>query len=279
LSKTDNLFVGHLKWESRSMQRLAGKVAIVTGGARGMGAATSRLFVSEGAKVAIADVLEGEGAALAGELGASARYHHHDVTDAGSWARLVSQVEADFGAIDVLVNNAGIIVFSSLLDTSEADFDRVLGVNLKGAFLGMKAVAPGMTARGKGSIVNISSIEGMRGANGLTAYATSKWGIRGLTRVAAMELGHLGVRVNSVHPGGVDTAMGNPGSQPREGLDRAFAAVPAQRVAGPEEVARVSLFLASDEASYMMGSEVVVDGGMVVGAYHPGVPGAPKAGG
>lgn len=261
------------------MQRLAGKVAIVTGGARGMGAATSRLFVSEGAKVAIADLLDEEGAALARELGAPACYHHHDVTDAASWARLVEQVEADFGPVDVLVNNAGILVFATLLETTEDDFDKVLGVNLKGAFLGLKAVAPGMTARRKGSIVNISSVEGFRGANGVIAYAASKWGVRGLTRVAAMELGPMGVRVNSVHPGGIDTVMGNPMGAPRPDLDRIYANVPAQRVGGPEEVANVSLFLASDDASYMMGAELVVDGGMICGDYHPNMPGAPNPGG
>jgi len=263
------------------MQRLAGKVAIVTGGARGMGAATSRLFVSEGAKVAIADILDEDGAALARDLGASARYHRHDVTDAASWARLVGKVEADFGPVDVLVNNAGILVFKSLLDTTEEDFDRVISVNLKGAFLGLKAVAPGMAERRKGSIVNISSVEGFRGANGVIAYAASKWGVRGLTRVAAMELSPLGVRVNSVHPGGVDTVMGNPMGAPRTDLNRIYigpGGVPAQRVGAPEEVANVSLFLASDESSYVMGTELVVDGGMICGDYHPGMPGAPGAG-
>jgi 3alpha(or 20beta)-hydroxysteroid dehydrogenase len=260
------------------MSRLAGKVAIVTGGARGMGEATSRLFASEGAKVAIADVLREEGSALAAELGPSARFYRHDVSDAQSWAEVVRQVEADLGPVDVLVNNAGVIIFKGLIETSEADFDRVLGINLKGAFLGMKAVAPGMVARGKGSIVNISSIEGMRGANGLGAYATSKWGLRGLTKVAAMEFGHRGVRVNSIHPGGVDTVMGNPGSQRRDEIDQVFAGIPAQRVAGPEEIARVSLFLASDEASYVMGAEVVVDGGMTAGVYYPHMAGAPGVG-
>jgi 3alpha(or 20beta)-hydroxysteroid dehydrogenase len=261
------------------MNRLADKVAIVTGGARGMGAATSRLFVAEGAKVAIADVLEAEGAALARELGPAARYHHHDVTDAGSWARLVREVEAELGPVDVLVNNAGIIAFGRLVDTSAADFDRVLGVNLKGPFLGIKAVAPGMTARRRGSIVNISSIEGVRGTNGLVAYSTSKWGVRGLTRVAAMELGPHGVRVNSIHPGGVDTVMGNPGGQARSEIDKVFSGIPAQRVGAPEEIARVSLFLASDESSYMMGAELVVDGGMTTGAYQPVLPGTPDPAG
>jgi 3alpha(or 20beta)-hydroxysteroid dehydrogenase len=251
------------------MGRLAGKVAIVTGGSRGMGAATSRLFAAEGAKVAICDVLREEGAALAAELGDVARFYHLDVSNAEAWAEATRQAEADLGPADVLVNHAGVIIFKSLLDMSEAEFDRVLDINLKGAFLGIKAVAPGMVARGRGSIVNISSVEGMRGTSGLGAYTTSKWGVRGLTRVAAMEFGAHGVRVNSIHPGGVDTAMGNPVSQPRETINQVFAGIPARRVAAPEEIARVSLFLASDEASYMMGSEVVVDGGMICGASFP----------
>ncbi len=255
--------------------RLAGKVAIITGGARGMGAATSRLFVAEGAKVAIADKLEAEGAALAAELGANARFWNHDVTSEAAWAALVSEVEAAFGGLDVLVNNAGIIIFKGLLDTSADDFRRVLDVNLVGEFLGIKAVAPGMIARGKGSIINISSVDGMKGANCLVAYASSKWGVRGLTKVAAMELGHKGIRVNSVHPGGVDTVMSNHTNSPREELNASYANIPLQRIAGPEEVAAASLFLASDEASYVHGTEIVVDGGMTTGVYYTGFPGAP----
>ncbi len=257
------------------MARLAGKVAIITGGARGMGAATSRLFVAEGARVAITDLLEEDGARLAAELGPAARFYKHDVTSEAGWAALVKQVEADLGPVDILVNNAGILLFRALLDTSLEEYERVLRVNLVGEFLGIKAVAPGMVARGKGSIVNISSVDGMKGANGLGAYASSKWGVRGLTRVAAMELGHKGVRVNSVHPGGVDTAMTNQGGQSRDKVNERFGNIPLQRVAAPEEVARASLFLASDESSYMAGSEIVVDGGMVLGHYYPGVPGAP----
>ncbi|WP_408591362.1 SDR family NAD(P)-dependent oxidoreductase [Novosphingobium sp.] len=257
--------------------RLAGKVAIVTGGARGMGAATSRLFVAEGAKVAIADMLDAEGAALAAELGENARFWKHDVTDEAAWATLVAEVEAAFGGVDVLVNNAGIIIFKGLLDTTHDDFKRVLDVNLVGEFLGIKAVAPGMIARGKGAIVNISSVDGMKGANCLVAYASSKWGVRGLTKVAAMELGHKGVRVNSVHPGGVDTIMSNHGSVSRAELNTTYSHVPLQRIGGPEEVAAASLFLASDDASYIHGTEVVVDGGMTTGVYYHGFPGAPGA--
>ena len=255
--------------------RLAGKVAIITGGARGMGAATSRLFAQEGACVAIADLLEAEGAALAAELGANARFWKHDVTSEAAWARLVDEVAQTFGSADILVNNAGIIIFRSLLDTSLEDYKRVLEVNLVGEFLGIKAVAPGMVAKGRGAIVNISSVDGMKGANCLAAYASSKWGVRGLTKVAAMELGHKGVRVNSVHPGGVDTIMSNHGNVPRDQLNGSYANIPLQRIAGPEEVAAASLFLASDEASYVHGAEIVVDGGMTTGVYYAGFPGSP----
>lgn len=257
------------------MGKLEGKVAIVTGGGRGMGAATVRRFVAEGAKVAIADVLEAEGSALAAELGDAARFYRLDVTNEENWAAVVSAVEADLGPVSVLVNNAGILMFKSLLETTKADYERVLGVNLVGEFLGIKAVAPGMIARGKGSIVNVSSVDGMKGANSLVAYASSKWGVRGLTKVAAMELGHKGIRVNSVHPGGVDTVMSNHNAAPREEVDKGYANVPLQRIGGPEEVAAASAFLASDDSSYMHGAEIVVDGGMTVGTYYMGFPGSP----
>jgi 3alpha(or 20beta)-hydroxysteroid dehydrogenase len=257
------------------MARLQGKVAIITGGARGMGAATSRLFAAEGATVVIADLLAEAGAALAAELGGGAVFRPHDVTSEDAWARLVAEVEAEFGRVDVLVNNAGVLLFRTLLETSLEDYERVLRVNLVGEFLGIKAVAPGMIARGRGSIVNISSVDGMKGANGLAAYCSSKWGVRGLTRVAAMELGHRGVRVNSVHPGGVDTIMTNAAGEAREDVDKRFGDIPLQRVGAPEEVARATLFLASDEASYLAGAEIVVDGGMIIGSYYEGFPGAP----
>jgi len=256
------------------MGRLVNKVAIITGGARGMGAATSRLFVAEGAKIAIADVLEADGVALASELGDAARFYLHDVTSERDWTELVRAVEADFGSIDILVNNAGILLFQTLLETSLADYERVLKVNLTGEFLGIKAVAPGMIARGGGAIVNISSVDGMKGANGLAAYSSSKWGVRGLTRVAALELGHRGIRVNSVHPGGVDTVMTNHDGSTREKVNQRFGNVPLQRVGAPEEVARATLFLASDDASYLAGAEIAVDGGMLAGQYYEDFPGA-----
>ena len=257
------------------MKRLSGKVAIITGGARGMGAATCRLFVELGAKVAVADMLDAEGQALATELGDAARFYHHDVTSEESWAALMQQVQQDLGPVDVLVNNAGVLMFKTLLDTSLQDYERVLKVNLVGEFLGIKAVAPGMVERGKGSIINLSSVDGMKGANGLAAYASSKWGVRGLTKVAAMELGHRGVRVNSVHPGGVDTVMGNPRQHTRDEVNQGFTNIPLQRVGDPKEIAAATLFLASDESSYMVGAEIVVDGGMTAGHYYVGMPGAP----
>lgn len=257
------------------MGRLAGKVVLITGGARGMGAATTRLFVAEGAKVAISDVLDEAGQALAAELGEATRYYHLDVTDEAAWAGVVARVEADLGEIDALVNNAGILMFKSLLDTTLADYRKVLDINLVGQFLGIKAVAPGMIARGKGSIVNISSVDGMKGANSLAAYASSKWGVRGLTKVAAMELGPKGVRLNSIHPGGINTIMANPHGAPAEEVSKGYGDVPLQRVGGPEEVAAASAFLASDESSYITGCEITVDGGMTVGKYYMGFPGAP----
>lgn len=259
-------------------KRLEGKVAIITGGARGMGAATSRLFAAHGARIAITDVLDAEGTALAAELGESARFYRHDVTSEADWAAVVQAVEGDLGPVDILVNNAGVLLFRTLLETSQAEFEQVIKVNLVGEFLGIKAVGPGMVARGKGAIVNISSVDGMKGANGLGAYSSSKWGVRGLTRVAALELGHKGVRVNSVHPGGVDTVMTNHDARSRESVNERFGNIPLQRVGAPEEVAHATLFLASDDASYLSGAEIAVDGGMLTGQYYEGFPGAPGFG-
>ena len=257
------------------MGRLQDKVAIVTGGARGMGAATCRLFVAEGAKVMIADVLDEDGAKLAAELGANAHFRHLDVREESEWQALVADAEVRFGPIDVLVNNAGVLLFRTIRDTDKADFERVTGINLTGTFLGVRTVGSRMCDRGQGSIVNISSADGMKGANGLGAYCASKWGIRGLTRVAAMEYGHKGVRVNSIHPGGIDTAMGNPYAQEKAEVNKRYAMVPMQRVGDSDEVARTSLFLASDDSSYLCGAEIAVDGGMLTGQYYVGFPGAP----
>jgi 3alpha(or 20beta)-hydroxysteroid dehydrogenase len=257
------------------MGRLNNKVAIITGGARGMGAATARLFVAEGAKVMIADLLDADGEKLAAELGAAARFLRHDVTDEDSWTRIIAATESAFGPVDVLVNNAGILMFKTIAETTRAEFQRVLDVNLVGCFLGTRLVGAGMVARGRGSIVNISSVDGMKAANGLSAYNASKWAVRGFTKAAAMEFGHKGVRVNSVHPGGIDTAMGNPYAEAKTEVNKRYGMVPMQRVGDPVEVAYTSLFLASDESSYLCGAEIAVDGGMLCGQYYVGFPGAP----
>ncbi|WP_043765634.1 SDR family NAD(P)-dependent oxidoreductase [Algiphilus aromaticivorans] len=254
---------------------LDGKVAVITGGARGMGAATVRRFVAEGARVLIGDVLDDEGTALAAELGEAARFVHLDVSSEAEWTAARDAALEAFGQIDVLVNNAGVLLFRTIQETSLDDYKRVLGINLEGTFLGVRIIGAHMLERGSGSIVNISSADGMKGANGLGAYCSTKWGIRGLTRVAAMEYGHRGVRVNSVHPGGVDTSMGNPFSEERAEVNKRYHMVPLQRVGDPDEVARVSAFLASDAASYLCGSEIAVDGGMLTGQYYVGFPGAP----
>lgn len=254
---------------------LDGKVAVITGGARGMGAATVRRFVAEGARVLIGDVLDDEGIALAAELGEAVRFVHLDVSSEAEWTAARDAALEAFGRIDVLVNNAGVLLFRTIQETSLEDYKRVLGINLEGTFLGVRIIGAHMLERGSGSIVNISSADGMKGANGLGAYCSTKWGIRGLTRVAAMEYGHRGVRVNSVHPGGVDTSMGNPFSEERAEVNKRYHMVPLQRVGDPDEVARVSAFLASDAASYLCGSEIAVDGGMLTGQYYVGFPGAP----
>ncbi|GLZ84562.1 3-alpha-hydroxysteroid dehydrogenase [Metapseudomonas resinovorans] len=257
------------------MQRLANKVAIITGGARGMGAQTSRLFVKEGATVVIADLLEDEGHALAAELGEAASFRCLDVSKEEGWQQLVHETVERHGRIDVLVNNAAVLVFGAIEELTQTQFERALSINLTGTFLGIRSVAPIMREQRAGSIVNISSVDGLRGVNALAAYVSSKWGVRGLTKVAALELGPHGVRVNSVHPGGVDTVMSNPTGASREDLAPQYRTVPQQRIGAPEEIARATLFLASDEASYCNGSELSVDGGVAAGSYYPGLPGSP----
>ena len=232
-----------------------------------MGAQTCRLFVQQGARVVIADVLDVEGAALASELGDAACFHRLDVSDEANWESLVSETVRRWGRIDVLINNAAVVLFKAIDQLSKRDFERVVSINLVGTFLGIGAVTPIMKTQRAGSIVNISSVDGLRGANALAAYVSSKWGVRGLTKVAALELGLHGIRVNSVHPGGVNTIMPNPAGVQMEEINKRYQHVPLQRVGHPEEIARATLFLASDEASYCNGSELAVDGGMAAGAY------------
>ncbi|MBP1687032.1 MAG: 3-alpha-hydroxysteroid dehydrogenase [Deltaproteobacteria bacterium] len=255
--------------------RVQGKVAIISGGARGLGGATTRLLAAEGAKVVIADMLDADGQQLAREIGSAALYRHHDVTDEASWQTVVAAAKQQFGHIDILINAAGVVFFGTVVDTPKSEFERILSVNLVGTFLGIKSVGPTMMAQRKGAIINFSSVDGLKGTNAMGAYAASKWGVRGLSKVAAMELGPHGIRVNSIHPGGINTAMGNPGALSGVELNKPYQQQPIQRIGEPEEIARTCLFLASDEASYICGTEIVVDGGMVCGLYQHMLPGAP----
>lgn len=257
------------------MARLTGKIAIVTGAARGMGAAIARRFVEEGATVVLTDVLP-EVEATAAALGPTATACRHDVTDESRWQVIVDEVAARHGRIDVLVNNAGILMFKDLLATSVADLRRVLEVNTVGTFIGMRTVAPHMIRQRRGAIVNNSSCDGISPANSLIAYASSKFAVRGMTKVAALELGPHGVRVNSVHPGGINTHMVNPQGAPVDALNRGMSWYAAQRVGDPVEAANCFVFLASDESSFCMGTELVVDGGLIAGHYYYGLPGAPE---
>jgi len=250
--------------------RLDGCVALITGAARGQGAAEARLFAAEGARVIAADILDDDGAALAAELGGGARFLHLDVAEERDWTAAVATIRAEAGRLDVLVNNAGVLSFGSIRDTSLDEYLRVVRVNQVGVFLGMRAVIPIMAAQHAGAIVNISSTEGMGGMPGLVAYASSKWAVRGMTKVAALELGPLGIRVNSVHPGGVDTPM-VPQALGVSDSSRWFAGVPLGRIGTPDEVAKLVAFLASAESSYCTGAEFVADGGMIAGITVSGV--------
>ena len=243
------------------MGRLEGKVALITGGAKGQGASEAALFRAEGATVWIVDVDDERGEATAAEVGAT--YRHLDVRDEAAWSALVSEIVAGDGHLDALINNAGIFTYARLVDTSVDDFTRQFDVNQLGVFLGMRAVAPTMIAARRGSIVNISSAAGIVGTPNTIGYSATKWAVRGMSKVAAVELGRHGVRVNSVHPGVIDTALlyENPVMQ-REDLTPVLRTVPLRRMAQPSEVATVALFLASDEASYCTGGEFIVDGGV-----------------
>jgi 3alpha(or 20beta)-hydroxysteroid dehydrogenase len=241
---------------------LDGRVALITGASspRGQGAAEARLFAAEGAAVVLADVSY-EGVATAATIGKLASYARLDVTDEEQWSVVVDRIFSEHTRFDILVNNAGVWHSGTLADTSPADFRRVLEINLVGVFLGMRAVAPLMREAGRGSIVNVSSNAGLRvalpnlaGGKAL-AYVASKWAVRGITKAAALELAPFGVRVNSIHPGPTDTAMIDAGHQ------EIAAGLPLERLATPDEIARVVLFLASDASSYINGAEIAVDGG------------------
>jgi len=249
--------------------RLDGKVAIVTGAARGQGEAEARRFVAEGAKVVVSDVLDDQGRAVAADLGDDAVWCHLDVSDAAEWDRVVATAVERFGRLDGLVNNAGIIIVGRLEDMSVEDYLRVVHVNQLGCWLGMRAAVAPMRAAGGGSIVNTSSTAGLVGIAGMSAYVASKYAIRGMTKVAAVELGRDHIRVNSVHPGVIDTAMGGGPDLTRAEKDALFGHLPAGRVGTPEEVASLALFLVSDESAFCTGAEFVIDGGSIASISGP----------
>lgn len=257
------------------MGRMDGWVAVVTGAGRGQGEAEARRLAAEGALVVLGDVLDAEGEAVARDIGSSATYVHLDVSSEDDWERVVATATG-LGPWKVLVNNAGVFRAAAIVDTTLADYRSVIDINQIGTFLGVRAAAAGMRTSGGGSIINISSISGFMPQNGVVSYASSKFAIRAITRVAALELGPHGIRVNSVHPGGVDTAMGNPlGS---DDVDEAYGFLPLARMAKPDDIASVVAFLASDESAYITGAELVVDGGWLAGLYEPQLPGHPAAG-
>lgn len=248
--------------------RLQGKVAIVSGAAQGQGEAEARRFVAEGAAVVIGDLNDEAGQGVADDLGDAARFVHLDVTDPALWAGAVAAARETFGPVDVLVNNAGVLIFGPLQKLTADQMRLSLDVNLMGTFHGMQAVYPSMKSAGGGSIVNISSYGGLTGLPMLGAYVASKFAVRGLTKTAAIDFARAAIRVNSVHPGGVDTPMTrNPDgtSSDDSGYSRS---IPIKRHATVEEIASLVLFLASDESSYCTGSEFVIDGGGLAGIHN-----------
>jgi 3alpha(or 20beta)-hydroxysteroid dehydrogenase len=239
------------------MARFDGKIILISGGARGQGAAEARLLVEQGAKVVIGDVLESEGNALARELGGAAKFVRQDVTSEADWSRAVAAAES-FGPLRGLINNAGIYQPKRLMETDTALWERHISINQFGCFLGMKAVVPAMERAGGGAIVNISSVAGLRGSPGAFAYSATKWALRGMTKTAAMDLASRNIRVNSVHPGPIDTEMLKHWTAEQRAAR--LKSVPMHRTGTAEEVAQLVLFLLSDESAYITGAEVAIDG-------------------
>jgi 3alpha(or 20beta)-hydroxysteroid dehydrogenase len=256
------------------MGRLDGGVALVSGGARGIGAAIARAVVEEGGRVLLGDVLDDDGAEVVTELGEErARFVHLDVTDPDQWREAVATAESAFGPVGVLVNNAGIVRWGTVAELDPTVWQEVLAVNLTGVFLGMQAAIPSLRRAGGGSIVNISSVSGLVGFPMQSAYTASKWGVRGLTKSAALELARDGIRVNSVHPGLIRTPMTELTDPTLIAMrDQVVALQPIPRMGEPEEVARLVVFLAGDEGSFSTGSEFVVDGGTITGQVPPATP-------
>jgi 3alpha(or 20beta)-hydroxysteroid dehydrogenase len=240
--------------------RLEGKVALISGASKGQGEAEARLFVAEGAAVVLGDVLDAQGEAVAASLGDRARYVHLDVSNEDDWKQAVRTASDTFGGLDVLINNAGIIRIGMMADVSLDEYMSVINVNQIGCWLGMKSASAVM--RSGGSIINISSMNGVMPGAGIMSYVASKFAIRGMTKAAALELGPKGIRVNSIHPGAILTDMARAGLAGIPG--NPLAKLPIPRIGEPEEVARLALFLASDESSYSTGSEFVIDGGWLI---------------
>lgn len=241
------------------MARLKNKVVIVTGAAQGMGETHARKCLEEGAKVVLTDINAEKGQALAASLGENALFIKHDVTNEQDWLKVINETESKFGPVNVLVNNAGITMAKSLLETSLEDYRRIVEINQISVFLGMKAVTPSMQKTKQGSIINISSINGLVG--GAIGYTDSKFAVRGMTKAAALELSNYGIRVNSVHPGVIATPMITQGDT-KTAVDQFAKTIPLKRVAQPEEISNLVVFLASEDSSYSTGAEFVADGGI-----------------
>lgn len=241
------------------MGRLDGKVALISGGARGIGAAMARRFLDEGASVVVADVLDDDGARLLAALGGNSRFVHLDVTRPADWDAAVNEAVSTFGGLSVLVNNAGIVNFGRIDEYPHEQWARIIDVNLTGVFNGIKASAAALARAGSASIINVSSIAGVRGYENLSGYTASKFGVRGLTKAAALDLGRDGIRVNSVHPGVIQTPM-------TEGMSFDTAHIALHRIGQPTEIADLAVYLAGDESSFVTGAEFVIDGGETAGA-------------
>jgi 3alpha(or 20beta)-hydroxysteroid dehydrogenase len=257
--------------------KLTGRVALISGGSRGLGLAMAEAFVAEGAHVMIGDVLDAEAAVAAERLGAGAASVHLDVTSETDWAAAVVATVERFGHLDVLVNNAGTAEGAPLWDTTLESYRRVIDVNQVGVFLGMRAAVAPMTAAGRGSIINISSMDGLVGVPRIISYVASKWAVRGMTKTAAMELAPRNIRVNSIHPGNVHTLLASTPGQDRAPVRAMIAEAtrrhaPMGRVGEASEIAKMAVFLASDDSSYSTGSEFVADGGFTAGYPAPGSP-------